>query len=119
MHDEPGADVVERLVDEASRLHSTMLVTSVNFAEVWHVVARVRQDADDAILKLRRLGFTCVDVDWEVAQTAAALRLKYKLSYLDCCGAALAKLRKLELVACDYEFKVLEREIKIRWLKGR
>jgi hypothetical protein len=35
----------------------------------------------------------------------------------DCFAAALAKIRKVELVTGDPEFKELEKEIKIVWLR--
>jgi predicted nucleic acid-binding protein len=38
------------------------------------------------------------------------------MSYADCFAAALAKLRKAELVTGDEEFKQVEGEIKIRWI---
>ena len=39
------------------------------------------------------------------------------MSFADAFAAALAKERKAELVTGDLEFKTLEKEIKIAWLK--
>ena len=40
-----------------------------------------------------------------------------KMSYADCFAAALAKLRSAELITGDPEFKAVEGEIKIGWLR--
>ena len=41
----------------------------------------------------------------------------FKLPFADCFTADLAKLRKGKLVTTDADFKVVEKEIKIVWLK--
>jgi predicted nucleic acid-binding protein len=38
------------------------------------------------------------------------------MSYADCFAAALAKLKKAELVTGDKEFRQVEGELKILWL---
>jgi predicted nucleic acid-binding protein len=38
------------------------------------------------------------------------------MSYADCFAAALAKLRKAELVTGDKEFRQIEGEIKVSWV---
>lgn len=48
---------------------------------------------------------------------AAIYKATKKMSYADCFAAALAKIRKIELVTGDPEFKELQNEIKIFWLK--
>jgi predicted nucleic acid-binding protein len=48
---------------------------------------------------------------------AAIYKATRRLSYADAFAAALAKIRNAELVTGDHEFKVLEDEIKIDWLK--
>ena len=48
---------------------------------------------------------------------AAEFKTRFKLSLADAFAAALAKEKKAELVTGDPEFKALEKEIKINWLK--
>ena len=38
------------------------------------------------------------------------------MAYADCFAAALAKLRGLEVVTGDPEFKAVEKEVKVAWL---
>jgi predicted nucleic acid-binding protein len=44
------------------------------------------------------------------------LKNKYDLGLADAFATALAKHKKAELVTADYEFKSVEKEIKIIWL---
>ena len=52
-----------------------------------------------------------------LADTAADFKARYKISLADAFAAALAKEKKAEFVTGDPEFKALEKEIKINWLK--
>jgi uncharacterized protein len=58
-----------------------------------------------------------VDADLHLVRQAATFKATKKMSYADCFAAALAKLRNAELVTGDPEFKAVEGEIKIGWLK--
>ena len=117
LQEEPGTEVVDHMIEEATQTGSKLFITAMNMSEVWHIVARVRKDADAVIAQLLNIGFQIVDVDWPLARVCAQLKLKYKLSYNDCCAAALASTLNLILVTCDYDFKALNQEIKLRWLK--
>ncbi|NUM62341.1 MAG: PIN domain-containing protein, partial [Ignavibacteriaceae bacterium] len=52
----------------------------------------------------------------ELTLQAAQYKAYHKVSYADAFAAALAKMKKAQLVTGDREFKVLEREIKINWI---
>jgi predicted nucleic acid-binding protein len=58
-----------------------------------------------------------VPVDLELAEAAALLKNEHGLGLADAFTAALAKHKKAELVTADHEFKALEKEIKVVWLK--
>jgi predicted nucleic acid-binding protein len=58
-----------------------------------------------------------VTVDRDLAEAAALLKNTYKLGLADAFAAALAKSKKAELVTGDHEFKAVDKEIKINWLK--
>ena len=55
--------------------------------------------------------------DLELVRQAAVFKATKKMSYADCFAAALAKIRNIELVTGDQEFKEIEKEIKVTWLK--
>ena len=52
-----------------------------------------------------------------LADTAADFKARFKLSLADAFAAVLAKERRADLVTGDLEFKPLEKEIKVQWLK--
>ncbi len=52
-----------------------------------------------------------------LAEAAAAYKAADQLGLADAFAAALAKNRKADLVTADREFKSVESEIKIIWLK--
>ena len=54
---------------------------------------------------------------FDLVRQAAVFRATKKLSYADCFAAALAKIRRAEFVTGDPEFKTMEGELKIGWLK--
>jgi predicted nucleic acid-binding protein len=55
--------------------------------------------------------------DIAMVRQAAIYKATHKMAYADAFAAALAKEYKAELVTGDPEFKPLEKEIKINWLK--
>ena len=118
LEDEPSAEKVEELIAQAHEAEAPLLITTVNLGEIWYSVARSRSesDADAAVAHLVRLGFEVIDADWALARQAAAYKARFKLAYADCFAAALAKLKRSEVVTGDREFKQLEDEVKIFWV---
>jgi len=51
-----------------------------------------------------------------LARQAALFKSGKRISYADCFAAALAKLRRAELVTGDPDFKQVEGEVKILWI---
>jgi len=93
-------------------------MTSVNYGEVLYIVLREcgPQKADEIDRAIRTLPIDIVDVDIQIAKEAAQIKARFKLSYADCFAAALAKLRKGELLTGDGEFDQLKELIKIQWI---
>lgn len=118
LEDEPGADQVRTLLLRAEEGNVKLAMTTVNLGEVWYAIARVDSPAlaDRLIQDIQGMAIEMVDVDWALARQAAVFKAKGGLAYADCFAAALAKLRKGELVTGDTEFKRLEGEVKIVWL---
>ena len=53
----------------------------------------------------------------EVFERAHAYVREYDLRFADCFAAALAKLKKAHLITGDPEFKQIESEVSIEWLR--
>jgi len=115
---ETGYDKVEQAFLCAVQQNKYLLMASVNFGEVYYIVLReCGQDKANEIDRIiKALPIEIIDVDIQLAKEAARFKATRKMSYADCFAAALAKLRKAELITGDREFKTVESEIKITWL---
>ncbi|MDD2920840.1 MAG: type II toxin-antitoxin system VapC family toxin [Anaerolineales bacterium] len=116
--DESGADFVRGLLQKAMESDTNLMMSVVNLGEIWYSIARSNSPeiADQYIHEIKGMGIEIVEVDWTLTRQAAAFKSGGNISYADCFAAALAKLKKAELVTGDKEFKQLEGEIKISWM---
>ena len=117
--DESGADRIESLLHKAASRHESLHMTEVNYAEVQYIVIRRNGLAgwESVAASLVSLPIVFHSVTRELADIAARLKASHRISLADAFAAALAKHRKCALVTGDSEFKAVEREIKISWLK--
>ncbi len=115
---EAGFEKVESFFVSAVEKDNYLLMTTVNFGEVYYIVLReCGQDKVHEIEKIIRiLPIDIVEVDLQLAREAARLKATKKISYADCFAAALTKIHKGELVTGDKEFKVVEDDIKLSWI---
>jgi predicted nucleic acid-binding protein len=115
---EPGYEKVEFLFVNAVEKDKSLLMTSVNFGEVYYIVLREcgQAKAHEIEKIIQSLPIDIIDVDLGLAKEAARIKATNKISYADCFAAALAKLHRGELVTGDKEFKGLENDIKIAWI---
>jgi ribonuclease VapC len=118
LEDEPSADQIRNLLLRAEEDKLKLAISVVNLGEVWYAIARADSSdtADRLIREIQGMAIEIVEADWKLTREAAALKAKGKLSYADCFAAALAKMRKGEVVTGDPEFKHVEGEVKIVWL---
>lgn len=118
LEDEPSAPQIADLIASAHEGGLPVYMAVVNVGEVWYIIAREvsEQDANNSVKELRDLRIQFENVDWELTQEAARFKAQNKMSYADCYAAALAKLKKADLVTGDKEFKPLEEQIKIAWV---
>ena len=118
--DEAGADKVETLLHKAARTREPLQMTEVNYAEVQYIILRRNglPGWEAVAARLVALPIKFHPVTRELADLAARFKASHRISLADAFAAALAKMHNAELVTGDREFKVLEKEIVIRWLKG-
>ncbi|MBI3851392.1 MAG: PIN domain-containing protein [Verrucomicrobia bacterium] len=116
---QPGMEQVRDLFHKAADADKPMLISAVNWAEVLYRMQK--KHGKEGWETARRFEHTMpLDVaplDRELAESAAHLKNEHELGLADAFAAALAKHKKAELVTADTEFKPLEKEIKINWLK--
>lgn len=117
--DEPGAEAVENLLVIAGKKDIPLHMTDVNYAEVKYSIVRKDGAAawEEAAKILQGLPIDFHSTNRALADTAADFKARFKLSLADAFAAALARDKKAELVTGDSEFKAVEKEIKINWLK--
>jgi ribonuclease VapC len=118
LEDEPSGEQVEDLIATAHEEQIPIYMSVINLGEVWYTFAREisEEEASVSVKTLRDLRIQFEDANWEITQEAARFKSQHKMSYADAFAAALAKLKKADLVTGDKEFKLLEDEIKISWV---
>jgi len=118
LEDEPSGEQVEDLIATAHEEQIPIYMSVINVGEVWYTMAREisEEEANESVKTLRDLRIQFENADWELTQEAARFKSQNKMSYADAFAAALAKIKKADLVTGDKEFKSLEGEIKISWL---
>ncbi len=118
LREEPGSEMVRRILEKAAERDAPVHMTEVNYAEAQYIIRR--REGDNAWAAIaRELPVMPIEfhaVDRRLADLAAEYKSRHKLSLADAFAAALAKEKKGELVTGDPEFKSLEKEIKLAWL---
>ncbi len=116
---QPGMEQMRDLFHKASEADRPVFISAVNWAEVLYKVERKHGKAglDTARHFERTTPLAVEPVDLDLAEAAAGLKVAHNLGLADAFAAALAKSKKAELVTADTEFKSVEKEIKINWLK--
>ncbi len=116
--------MTSRFQQGASARHSCthkLLMCVVNWGEIYYSVMRgaspelAEQKAQE--IAAMPIELVPVETDLHLVRQAAIYKATKKLSYADAFAAALAKIRSAELITGDPEFKTVENEIKIGWLK--
>lgn len=118
--DEPGAEAMEALLVSAGKKDIPLHMSDVNYAEVKYTIVKKNGAAawTEAAKILQGLPIDFHSTTRALADTAADFKARFKLSLADAFAAALAKEQKAELVTGDPEFKALEKEVKVAWLKS-
>ena len=117
---EPAGIPVKELLQRAGRADKPVHMTEVNYAEAKYMI--LRKDGADAWAEAARiliaLPIEFHPADRELADLADDLKSRLNLSLADAFAAALARQHTAELVTGDPEFKAVEDEITVHWLKG-
>jgi predicted nucleic acid-binding protein len=119
LQDEPGAQMIEDFILQAKDGKVELVMCVVNLGEVWYSISRTKsaEIAERVVQQVQGMPIEIVDADWTLTRQAAIYKSKGNISYADCYVAALAKLRKAEVVTGDTEFEILKDDVKIVWIK--
>ena len=115
----PSANRVNELLKQALDGRAEILMSAVNFGEVYCVILREhgRERAVTIMSALQSLPIRLMDVTPERAFYAAEVKSKYRLYYVDSFAAALAIEYKATLLTSDSDFRRLGHGFAIIWLK--
>lgn len=115
---ESGYEKVRDVLSHAADTGKPVFMSSVNWGEIYYVTKREKGEAtaEEIMMVLDSFPIDVVDVDRVLAKQAGSYKAEKKMSYADCFAAALAKVKKGELITGDKEFKEVEADIKILWL---
>ncbi len=115
---EPGYEKVKELFVKAAETEKHLLMTTLNLGEVQYVLIRNHglEESDKIINLIETFPIDFIPVDLSLTKQAAFYKATKKLPFVDCFAAALAKLRKGELITADKDFKIVENEIKVVWI---
>jgi len=121
--DEPCANEVEKLIQQAADKGRPLLLSVLNWVEIHYSLERAggKAVAERVAEQIAELPIQIVGVgdDLKTARIAAGFKATNKMSLADAFAAALAKEKKAELVTGDPELKALEGQIKIHWLSNK
>lgn len=110
-----AAERVRRLLQEASRIGQPILLSSINWGEVFYIAWRLHGEAQALAteFKLQQLPIEVIPVDRNRATRAATLKQKHNLGYADAFAAELAIERGAWLVTADPEFSKLGKTLSL------
>ena len=116
--DEPGAAKVQELLTEARQAERPLLLSVVNWGEVYYVAWHRMGEAaaQQRLEEIARLPIEIVAADSDTTLLAASLKARHKLPYADAFAAALALHQKATLATADKDFAPIERQAPVLWL---
>lgn len=110
-----AAEKVRHLLSEALRQDAPLLMSAVNWGEVFYIAWRRHGEAKarQAEAKLQEMPVAVIAADRERASRAGALKEKHGLGYADAFAAELAIERSAWLVTADPEFSRVGRALSV------
>jgi ribonuclease VapC len=108
-----GAEIVEGLFKRARDADSTLMISVINWGEVYYSIAK-RQGlpvAREFMARVRLLPLRVISADEPITEAAAQLKAGNGLPYADCFAAAIAGRMNVLVTADVKDFK------RVPWLK--
>ena len=117
--EEPGADKVQRLLEQAEKGKLGLLMSVVNWGEVYYSLCRSKgaEKAEDSLLIIEQLPISLVEVGKAFMHEVAKLKAHHPIALGDCFAAALAIEHRCPVFTGDKEFEKLRNLLTVEWLK--
>jgi predicted nucleic acid-binding protein len=115
----PSATKVNELLKQALDGRADVLMSAINFGEVYGIIFREhgKERALEVMSALQSLPIRLIDITPRRAFSAAEVKAKYRLYYVDSFAAALAIENKATLVTSDSDFRRMGHSFPTLWLK--
>jgi predicted nucleic acid-binding protein len=117
---EKGYEEVSNEFSEITGGSKEGFMSLINVGEVYYILHRLYgvKYAERALETIQQLmPIQIVPPDFELTLHAAKIKAAHKMSYADGFAAALTLKKKATLITGDKEFKALEGEMKIKFIK--
>lgn len=120
LQNKAAASKVNELLKEALGGRVDILMSAVNYGEVYGVILRAHglDRASTTVSAVNALPIRVMDATRQRAIHAAEVKSRYKLYYADSFAAALAIEYKASLVTSDSDFRKLGHGFPVVWLRG-
>jgi PIN domain nuclease of toxin-antitoxin system len=117
--DRSGARKVEELFNAASESKCELLMSIVNWGEVYYSVWRAKGPgvARRVIAEIAQLPIDLVEANYPLTKLAARLHAEHKLPYAVSFAASLADDRQASLATSDADFAKVEQRIDVLWVR--
>ncbi len=115
LEDEPGAEIVQNLLERAKKEEIVIFASFVSFTEVFYISLQENgsEEANKRIELMNALAMTRVESSAELGLIAGRLKAAYRISFADTWIAATAIFYDATLVHKDPEFEQIEESLKL------
>jgi ribonuclease VapC len=117
---EAAASRVRDILREANIGNASLILTTVNLAEVAYRLERAWGEDRmlEALALIDSYPIQIVEIDRELALAAARLKASHSIALADCLAAALAQRQGAAVLTGDPDFQRLEGAVAVEWLTG-
>ncbi len=118
-HDRPGAEKIEELLDRAAAGDCELVMSVVNWGEVYYSVWRGEGEAtaQNIAAEIAQLPIDLIPATFVLTKLSAELHARHKLPYADCFAASLAATRDAPVATADSDFARVENHIQVLWIR--
>jgi ribonuclease VapC len=115
---EPAASRVRDILREASMGNASLILTTVNLAEVAYRLERAWGEDRmlEALALIDSYPIQIVEIDRELALAAARFKASHSIALADCLAAALAQRLGAAVLTGDPDFQRLAGAVAVEWL---
>ena len=119
LQEEPGWEMVDRLLQEAQEKEAQIAIHIINLGEVFYRTCRVAglNKAEKILADLRLLPLSIIPASETSVWEAAKIKGQYPVSYADAFAIATAVHLGAVVVTADPEYRSVSKLLEILWLK--